>query len=191
MFAKMTRDPRFTLSVLGLAGLTLLIKGRRTSRLDGRWSTRIGNGKPLALDLSHASSPKVGFFEALVVSALPGLRRPERAATLAAPLLAGLLGHALKRLVPRRRPGWAGWSANGRQSFPSTHTAHAASLAFIGARVARRHGAGVWADAAAAGIVALVALARLRAKAHWPTDVLAGALLGIASARAAQTGALE
>jgi len=191
MFAKLTRDPRFTLSVLGVAALTMLVRGRRTTRLDRRWAARFGKGKPRALVVSRAATPKVGFFEALVVAALPGLRRRERAATLAAPLLAGALGHGLKRLAPRRRPGWAGWSPNGRESFPSTHTGHAASLAFTAARIARKHGAGAWVDVAAAGVVAVIALARLRAKAHWPTDVLAGALVGIATARAVQPAALR
>lgn len=190
MFAKLTKDPRFTLSLLGLAGLALLVRGRRTTALDRRWSARVGNGKPLALQFSHAASPKVGLVESLAIAALPRLAVRERAAVLAGPMVAGLLGHALKRLVPRRRPGWAGWSSNGRQSFPSTHTGHASSLAFIAARVARQHGAGRWADAAAAAMVVLIALTRLRAKAHWPTDVLAGALVGLTSARAVQAGVL-
>lgn len=87
--------------------------------------------------------------------------------------------------MPRRRPGWAAFADNGRQSFPSTHAAHAAALAFSAARVARQHGAGAWADALAASTVAVMAFERLRARAHWPTDVVAGALLGLASARLA------
>ena len=189
MFAKLTRDPGFMLPLLAVGALTVLIRGRRTTPLDRRWSTHRGNGKSRALAVSRAAAPKVGFVEALVVAALPGLRRRERAAILAAPLLAGLMGHGLKRLAPRRRPGWAGWSRNGKESFPSTHTAHAASLAFTAARIARRHGAGAWAEAAAAGIVGLIAVARLRAKAHWPTDVVAGALVGIASERAVRATA--
>ncbi len=183
MLSKLTRQAPLTLSVLGVAVVTLLVKRRRTAAFDRRWSSRIGNGKPLALDISRLAQPQVGAVEAVVLAAWPGLRRSERILALAAPLIAGLTGHGLKRLIPRRRPGWAGLSANGKQSFPSTHAAHAAALAFAAAHLARNHGAGTGADAAAAAVLAAIGFARLRARAHWPTDVMAGALLGIGSVR--------
>lgn len=185
MLARLTRDPPLTLSVLGLAALTALVARRRTARLDRRWSARVGNGNPLAASLSRAGKPTSGFFETVALAALPRLQRRERLMTLLAPLVSGVAGHALKLLVPRRRPGWAGWQGNGNQSFPSTHTGHAGALAFTVAHVAREHGAGVWAEVAAAGAVGVMALARLRARAHWPTDVVAGAMLGLAAARLA------
>lgn len=185
MLAKLTRDPPLAVSLLSVAALTFLVSRRRTARLDQRLSARVGKGKPLALDVSCAAKPTSGLVETLVVAAWPRLRGSERLMTLTAPLLSGLAGHALKRLVPRRRPGWAGLGENGQQSFPSTHSAHAAALAFTVAKMAREHGAGAWADAAAAAVVAVMAFARLRARAHWPTDVLAGAFVGLASARMA------
>jgi len=185
MLGKFTRDPPLTISLLGVAALTLLVRRRRTARLDRRWSDRVGNGKPLALNVSSAAKPTSGFVETLVGAALPRLRGSEWLMTLTAPLLSGLAGHALKRLVPRRRPGWAGLGENGKQSFPSTHSAHAAALAYTVAKMAREHGAGAWTDVAATAVVAVMAFERLRARAHWPTDVLAGALVGLASARVA------
>lgn len=173
------------LSSLALAVLVRRVARRQTQKFDRRWAARIGGGGKLADVISLPAQPKNGFVETLIVASLPQLQRRERAVILGAPLLAGLVGHVLKRCLPRGRPGAARFSRQGNESFPSTHAAQAASLALATARVARRHGAGRWANAAAIGLIGLIALARLRAKAHWPTDVVAGALLGMASAEAA------
>jgi membrane-associated phospholipid phosphatase len=175
-------------SSLALAVLVRRVARRQTEGFDRQWAARIGNGGALADRVSRPAQPRNGFIETLMIACLPRLQPRERAAILCAPLLAGLAGHALKRRVPRDRPGRARLSPQGEESFPSTHAASAASLAIATAHVARQHGAR-WTNATAMGIVSVIALARLRAGAHWPTDVVAGALLGIASAEAATIGA--
>ena len=175
-------------SSLSLAVLVRRVARRQTQHFDRQWSARIGKGGKggrRADDLSRPAQPKNVFVETLLIACLPRLQPRERGALVSAPLLAGLVGHALKRRVPRYRPGVARFSRQGEESFPSTHAATAGSLAFAAAHVARRHGAGRWTVAVASGLVGGIALARLRAGAHWPTDVIAGALLGIASAEAA------
>jgi membrane-associated phospholipid phosphatase len=192
----MSGADRPALSVLGLSGLglALLVRGikrRQTDSFDQLWAARVGTGQGGGDHLSRLAQPRNGLFETLLIASLPRLRLQQRAEILAAPVLAGLLGHALKLLVPRERPGKARFSPEGDQSFPSTHAAHAAALSFAVARVARDHGSGRWTPAAAAAVTCLIALARLRASAHWPTDVAAGALAGIAAAQVARLGCVS
>ena len=81
--------------------------------------------------------------------------------------------YALKYFVDRERP------LGGRMdSFPSGHSA----IAFWGAEIVREEygwGWGIGAYAIAGGVAAL----RLYHDQHWPTDVLAGAAIGVLGAR--------
>jgi membrane-associated phospholipid phosphatase len=77
-----------------------------------------------------------------------------------------------------------GLAAPGLHSFPSGHVAQAAAsyailvyLWIIGTRSALERGFAVLTWIA---VVAVVALARMRLGAHWPSDVAAGAALGVA-----------
>jgi undecaprenyl-diphosphatase len=87
-------------------------------------------------------------------------------------------GGFLKNVVARPRPchvvvGLQPLAGCGDAfSFPSNHAAHAFALATV---IAGRVPSWRW---AALGVAALAALARLYAGAHYPSDVLAGALLG-------------
>lgn len=81
--------------------------------------------------------------------------------------------YGLKHMVVRERPDGSGFD-----SFPSGH----ASIAFWGAEIVREEygwGWGAGAYAIATGVSAL----RLYHEKHWATDVLAGAGIGILSAR--------
>ena len=65
-------------------------------------------------------------------------------------------------------------------SFPSGHTTHSLACAWvIFRRAPRRYGV------PALALAALIGLSRLYVGVHYPTDVLAGALIGIACAEAA------
>jgi membrane-associated phospholipid phosphatase len=82
------------------------------------------------------------------------------------------LNTAVKLVVRRRRPPGGLVSTPTELSFPSAH----AATSFAGARAYSRAGG------PAAGLYALalgLALSRLRLGVHHPSDVLAGALLGL------------
>jgi membrane-associated phospholipid phosphatase len=153
--------------------------------VDDRVLAFVGVGERGAKELSIPGEPRFVALEAIALGALPGLRPGERAMIVGAPLLAGAIGHALKRLFPRDRPSKTRFDPKGCESFPSTHVAHTTALLLAGAEVARRHGAGILPYAAAGAGALVIATARIRAAAHWPTDVLAGLVLGATAAAAA------
>lgn len=159
------------------------------SSLDQQLRSAMGRAAGLsqraAERLSYLARPRNVLVETLVLASFPVFSRRERAALLVAWVVAGTAGHALKLYNPRLRPGKAKLSPEGDQSFPSTHTAHATALAFTLAEIARERGISGWSHPAAGAASAVVGLARVRAGAHWPTDALAGALLGVASSEAA------
>jgi membrane-associated phospholipid phosphatase len=90
------------------------------------------------------------------------------------------LNTALKLVIRRRRPELAGLppltSTPTRLSFPSAHT----STAFAGARLYSRLGLPARPLYALAGTLAA---SRLYLGVHYPSDIVAGALLGTAVAR--------
>jgi membrane-associated phospholipid phosphatase len=66
-------------------------------------------------------------------------------------------------------------SFHGEHSFPSGH----ATQAFAGASVIATHYDSMWVGAVSYGAAALIGLSRIEGDAHWTSDVLAGAMLGI------------
>jgi membrane-associated phospholipid phosphatase len=92
-----------------------------------------------------------------------------------------LIGMILKRLFGRVRPnreqagrflGPALRHANYRESFPSNHTATSLALSTVLARFYPSAAATFWA------LAAITALLRYVQDAHWPSDIVAGLLLG-------------
>lgn len=137
----------------------------------------VGEGR-VACWISHAARPyRVALYCAAALLVLPPRRSLPIVATTA---LAGAIGHALKLGVPRERPNVARFSPLGGQSFPSTHTAlmTAFALSLAGARSARgaKRALG-YAGAVAIGLA--VGASRIRRRAHWPTDVIAGFGVGV------------
>ena len=121
----------------------------------------------------------------LAIGALAQLAEPDRATRWrrATATVAGVyaLNTAIKLLVRRRRPVLAGLpplTATPTQlSFPSAH----ASTSFAGALAYSRLGLP---RGALYGLAVSLALSRLYLGVHYPSDVLAGALLGSAVAAA-------
>ena len=81
--------------------------------------------------------------------------------------------YGLKGLVSEQRPG-----GENHRSFPSGHT----SFAFLGAELVRSEYGGAY-GWAAYGIATGTALLRMANNKHWVNDVLAGAGIGILSAK--------
>lgn len=95
---------------------------------------------------------------------------------------AAIATQGLKLLSGRERPGLSGGLVkfhgpgsigNARQSFPSGHTSSAFAVATV---LAARHPKQKWLYY---GLAAAVGFARIRKSAHFPSDVLAGAGIGI------------
>ncbi|WCS28537.1 phosphatase PAP2 family protein (plasmid) [Methylobacterium sp. NMS14P] len=105
---------------------------------------------------------------------------------LQAGVLAGVVKTSLKRTVHRTRPnvlmeegfyvrGWPGTGVGPWQSFPSGHSALSTAVACAAARAYPEIKGPAY--AAAAGVVA----AQVLRGAHFPADVLTGAVIGIAA----------
>jgi len=92
-------------------------------------------------------------------------------------VLNGVITRALKVAVNRQRP------SDGGHAFPSGHS----SASFASAGVLQQH-FGWKAGAPAYAVAGFVAWTRVRDRAHWVSDVVFGAALGLASARAVTRG---
>ncbi len=101
---------------------------------------------------------------------------------IAANLITGnIVTPFLKRSIGRHRPQKSDGqyefnSFSGHDSFPSGH----ATTAFVNAAVIAAHYDQWWVKTIAYGIATLVAFARVNYDAHYTSDVLAGAIIGIA-----------
>jgi undecaprenyl-diphosphatase len=92
----------------------------------------------------------------------------------------------LKPVVGRQRPVAGDAMAfhpfarrNEWHSFPSAHTVHATALAAGLAAETRKP----WVTGIGLGAAALVGAQRVYTGAHWPSDVVAGAIIGVATSR--------
>jgi membrane-associated phospholipid phosphatase len=102
-------------------------------------------------------------------------------ALLAAVSVTAVAGMVLKRLLGRARPnrehagrflGPSFRHANHRESFPSNHSATAVALSVVLARYYSSAAVTFWA------LAIITALLRYVQDAHWPSDIVAGMLLG-------------
>jgi membrane-associated phospholipid phosphatase len=151
---------------------------------------RIVEGSPVSFSTAiWAETPGNGVFMiplVLVAAAVAAWRRmPLHALTLlAAYVLLDLQVGAGWLLWDRARPSLVvdGQASPGLHAFPSGHVAQAVSfygiLVYLWVRASGSAAERGLAVLAFAAVVATVALSRLRLGAHWPSDVLAGALIG-------------
>ncbi|HTE46474.1 MAG TPA: phosphatase PAP2 family protein [Gemmatimonadaceae bacterium] len=108
-------------------------------------------------------------------------REPEMAIRLGVVQLGSyLLNPSLKALYDRTRPdmfarrGWYGWS-----SYPSGHTIASISVLMTLAIILRQLKGWTWPFYVLIPIMVASMYSRIYLAVHWPTDVLAGAIVGI------------
>lgn len=150
-----------------------ILRGDRTLSL----LARSHPASPAARLAARLFSPWPAAAQGLVAAAV--MRRAGRpaAGVALAPGVAVAVSEVLKRVAHRKRPGLRRFRSGGRRSFPSSHVAGPSALV-----------AAAWFDVPsrtqitlAAGLgacVAALALERLEAGAHWPSDIVTGVVLG-------------
>jgi membrane-associated phospholipid phosphatase len=136
-------------------------------------------GSGFARALAFTSATRLASFEVFLMGALAvaGRRRPA-GRMLAAVGLVYLGSEVLGQLWPRERP-FARLSEiealvphTPQRSFPSRHVASGLAMAAVGQRAHPLPGAMM------AAVAWLLGLSRIAAGLHYPSDILAGALLG-------------
>ncbi|MEO8349886.1 MAG: phosphatase PAP2 family protein [Acidobacteriota bacterium] len=98
-------------------------------------------------------------------------------------IASGAITPLLKVAMGRRRPSQTQATlelGGGGESFPSGHT----TQAFAVASVVATHYDSIWVKVGAYGLASLVGWSRMQDKAHYASDVLAGALIGIVVGKA-------
>lgn len=142
----------------------------------------------LAEGLSTLFSPAPAVVMGLVFAIVVAVISRRAATGLAAGLITGLTwasSDVIKLLVHRPRPEWALLThhvgvVEVDPSYPSGHVTFAAALTITIVLLLRRRSARVVAVIVGLAVTLAVAYARLYVGAHYPSDVLAAALYGIA-----------
>lgn len=146
-------------------------------------------------EITALGSPTVLALLSLGAVGYLALARRRGEALLAAAVAGGsaALNGALKHWIERPRPALFAHGHVYTSSFPSGHSMSSMaiylSLGIFLARLAPTWSARVFATAFAIVVALLVAFSRLYEGVHYPTDVAAGALLGLAYALAVLTAA--
>ena len=171
----------------GYAALGAAVMAKKTTRLD-RALRRLqrhpatGPRRAVATGVKRIALPECQLIAAAAIAiAMRRARVPGGGAVMGAAVAVFLADRASKRFTDRRRP--PGYHGNkSYESFPSGHTAATTALTLTVARVLEREGlAEPWiARLVAAALIGIVGESRLVLDEHWPTDVLAGGLLGAA-----------
>jgi membrane-associated phospholipid phosphatase len=148
---------------------------------------RVHTTLPRALDWMVLFAPWLG----TNLTILPGiaiaswrLRKQRRNDLIVAMIVAAagnyIVGFALKFAFDRPRPDlWSGRGEFTGPSYPSGHAMMATSVLFIAAYLLRREKGWRWPYAVSAVFGAITIYSRLYLGVHWPTDVVAGMVVGL------------
>jgi undecaprenyl-diphosphatase len=178
------------IGVLLFAWLASFVVAGRTQRVDDavmRWigAHRIGWLEAAALELTFLGTATVVITIAGVAALFLVLSRQRTAAALLlwASIGALVLNNVVKLAFDRPRPQLFAWGTHASTtSFPSGHAMGAAAIygtvAWLAARMTPRRGARLAIHLAAAAVVLVVAASRLYLGVHYPSDVIAGLMLG-------------
>lgn len=142
-----------------------------------RWVVghRVGFVDPVAEWLSHLGSYSAIWLAIAAVTAFALRRPPIFVSVLLAAALTEASTSLLKLLIPRARPELQGLLARPRtHSFPSGHSATSFACATVLAAAVPR------ARVPLLVLAALIAWSRVYVGVHYPLDVLAGAVIGVA-----------
>lgn len=168
-----------------LLGLFVAVMSDEAGLVDRGWHDLMAAWRPEALLVVSQALNAVGggwiavFVVPLAIAAALLIARRPRSAVfaLAAFAASAVLVQLLKQLFARDRPdGMLVLSDFG--SFPSGHTANAATIAVVLLVLFPR----AWVGIVGAAWVLLMALSRTVLAVHWLTDTVGGALAGVAAA---------
>ncbi|ALJ21290.1 phosphatase PAP2 family protein [Microbacterium sp. No. 7] len=178
---------------LGVVGVALLVAGAVLGAivagtdappLDRWWDTTVGSLAPglvpvsLALDGIGGGWVGVLLVPAVITAALLAARRPWAAGFfVVASVVSALVVQVLKNVFGRARPEDM-FVISDFGSFPSGHTANAATVAVVAIVLFSR----LWVAVVGIAWTALMAFARTQVHAHWLTDTIGGVLVGTGAA---------
>jgi undecaprenyl-diphosphatase len=181
------------LGTLAFAWVAARVRAGRTQAFDEAVLSWVGSHRgaawfeALMLEITFLGTGTVVLLLAAVVGVFLALTDHRwSAALLGAATVGGIvLNNLLKQLFDRPRPQVFAWGTHAlTTSFPSGHAMSAAAvygtLAYLAARLARRRRDRVAIYAAAAVIILLVCATRVYLGVHYPSDVFAGLVVGLA-----------
>lgn len=178
------------LGVMGFAWIAARVRVGATQAFDDAVLRYLGTHQrpwlaATMLEITFLGTATVVGMIAAVAALFLALTRQRTAAWLLVCAAAGglVLNNLLKHVFDRPRPHLFAWGTHAHTtSFPSGHAMSAAAVygtvALLAARLTRRAGVRAGVAAAAAVVVLLVAFSRLYLGVHYPTDVLAGLVVG-------------
>jgi membrane-associated phospholipid phosphatase len=183
------------LAALGTAAFAWVATHVRAGRTQG-WDEaalrmlaehRIPVLEQILLEITFLGTATVVMGLAGVVALFLALTRHRASASLLLAATAGsiLLNSVLKGLFNRPRPQLFTWGTHAlTTSFPSGHAMSAAAvygtIAYLAARLVRRRGPRVAIFAGASVVILAISFSRLYLGVHYPSDVIAGLIVGLA-----------